>query len=203
MPYYIRVLGTKDPDIQIKELLTSLANDGLTAKFAFEPNERPDNWTMLDITNNQGDPLAQIERNPVIDGELGKEELDEFREIVLDFKPISAANRLTKFFDKVKVIYAFQLLNASFNNDNAEIISSIKNEIWRRTVGIIQADDEGFSNEEGYHILWQFSDNVSGQWSCAILNERGQWDKFIMDLGDKIQRQEFQSGLVPKKATRL
>jgi len=203
MPYYIRVLGTQDPDIKIKELLTSLANDGLIAKFAFDPNERPEKWTMLDIANDQGDLLAQIERNPVIDGELGQEELDEFKKIVLDFKPISAANWLTKFFEKVKVIYAFQLLNASFENDNFEIISSIKNEIWRRTVGIIQADGEGFTNEEGYHILWQFSDNATGQWSCATLNGHGQWDKFLMDLGDKTQRQEFQSGQIPKKATRL
>jgi len=203
MPYYIRVLGTQDPDIQIKELLASLANDGLTAKIAFDPNELPDCWTMLDIANDQGEPIAQIERNPVIDGELGQEELNEFKETILDFKPCSAVNWLTKFFDKIKVIYAFQLLNASFENDNAEIISSLKNEIWRRTIGIIQADDEGFSNEEGYHILWQFSNNVSGQWSCATLNEQGQWDKFVMDLGDTTQRQEFQNGHVPQKATRL
>jgi hypothetical protein len=203
MPYYIRVLGTQDPDIHIRELIDSLDEDGLVAKIAFDPNEQPDSWTMLDIANAQGEPLAQIERNQVIEGKLGQEELDEFKEIVVDFKPTSAATWLTKHFDKIKVIYAFQMLNAALDDGNMEIISSLKNKIWSRTSGIIQADNEGFSNEDGYHILWQFSDNVTGDWSCATLNELGEWDKFIMDLGDKVQRQEFQNGQVPKYATRL
>ena len=95
------------------------------------------------------------------------------------------------------------MLNAAFEGNNYDIVNSIRSKIWNRTGGIFQADGEGFSNEEGYHILWQFSDNVTGDWSCAVLNTSGDWDKFVMDLGDKIQRKEFQEGKDPEKAKLL
>lgn len=203
MGYYIRVLGSQDSNIHIDELIQSLASDGLTAKFEFDPNEEASNWTMLDILNSDGEPLAQLERNPVVGGELGEQELDEFKEDIQDYKPASAVKWLTNYFDKVKVVYAFQMLNAAFNDENFEIISNIKTKIWNKTNGILQADNEGFSNEDGYHILWQFSDTVTGDWSCAVRNWLGKWKKFVMDLGDTTQRQEFQEGKVPKKAKRL
>lgn len=203
MGYYIRVLGSQDPDIHIDELIQSLAADGLTAKFEFDPTEQAGKWTMLDILNADGEPLVQLERNPVSEGELGQEELNEFKEDIQDYKPASAVKWLTNYFDKVKVIYAFQMLNAAFEDGNFEIVSNIKTKIWNKTKGILQADNEGFSNEDGYHILWQFSDTVTGDWSCAVSNWLGKWDKFVMDLGDPIQRQEFQDGKVPKKAKRL
>jgi len=202
MGYYIRVLGTQDPDIHIDELLDSLKLEKRSAKIDYDQNERPDKWTLLEIANDQGEPLAQIERNPV-DGELGREELLEFKESIQDCKPTSSVKWLTKFFERVKVIYAFQMLNAAFDGENFEIISSIKTKIWNKTGGILQADDEGFSNEDGYHILWQFSDTVTGSWTCAVKNLLGNWQKFTMDLGDKTQRQEFQNGKVPKNASRF
>ena len=203
MGYYIRVLGSQDPDIHIDEFIESLAADGLTARFEFDPAEQSGKWTMLDILNAEGEPLAQLERNPVNEGELGQEELDEFKEDIQDYKPASAVKWLTNYFDKVKVIYAFQMLNAAFENGNFEVVSKIKTKIWNKTRGILQADNEGFSNEDGFHILWQFSDTVTGDWSCAVRNWLGKWDKFVMDLGDTTQRQEFQDGKVPKKAKRI
>ncbi|MCH5717123.1 hypothetical protein [Niabella hibiscisoli] len=204
MGYYIRVLGSQDPDIHINELIQSLSADGLTAKLEFDPTEEPSKWTTLDILNADGEPLAQLERNPVIEGELGQEELNEFKEDIQDCKPASGAVKwLTNYFDKVKVIYAFQMLNAAFENGNFEVVSNIKTKIWNKTKGILQADNEGFSNEEGYHILWQFSETVTGNWSCAVRNWLGKWNTFVMDLGDTTQRQDFQNGKVPKKAKRL
>ena len=63
--------------------------------------------------------------------------------------------------------------------------------------------ERGFSNDDGYHILWQFSDKINGDWHCAILNEMNEWERFQMDLGDKVQRKEFQAGRVPARATRV
>lgn len=203
MGYYIRVFGTKDLDIHIDELLDALKEEGLEAQVHFDKNETPDKWTVLQIVNDKGQELTQIERNPVIDGELGKEELDEFKELILDYKPISAVNWLTNYFGKVKVIYAFQILNAGFEGGNFDIISSLKTKIWNKTEGILQADNEGFTNEDGYHILWQFPYNVTGEWSCATINLSGQWQKFIMDLGDTTQREEFQNGKVPQNAKKI
>jgi hypothetical protein len=66
----------------------------------------------------------------------------------------------------------------------------------------MQADGEGFTNEEGYHILWQFHDGVTGEWNMAVRNFFGQWTRFTMDLGDNLQRKEFLNGKVPKGAVK-
>jgi len=203
MPYYIRILGSHDPDIHLDELSNALKLDGLSAKFELDPGEQPSKWTMVDVFNNDSEALAQIERNPVVDGELRQGELNEFRETIQDYKPTSAVLWLTNYFDTVKVIYAFQLLNAAFDDNNFAIIESIKTKIWNKTNGILQADNEGFSNLDGLHILWQFSDDVTGDWCCAVNNSSGAWDNFIMDLGDANQRKEFQNGDVPKNAKLL
>jgi hypothetical protein len=203
MGYYIRILGLQDPDLHIDELNDALIADALTAKFEFDQDEKPNQWTIINVSNQDDEVLAQIERNPVVDGELGKDELDEFREIIQDFKPLSAVKWLADYFDKVKVIYAIQLLSPAFEGVNFEIVSSIKNKIWDKTGGIVQADNEGFTNEDGYQILWQFTDGVTGEWSCAVINSEGQWDMFSMDLGNMTQRQEFQNGEVPKNAKQI
>jgi hypothetical protein len=197
MGYYIRILGTSNPNIHIDELKSSLLTDGLTAKFELDQKENPDNWTLINVLNAEGECLTQIERNPVIEGELGKEELEEFREEIKDYKPTSAVKWLDKYFDNVKVIYAFQMLNVAFEENNNPIIHSIRESICRKIGGIIQADNEGFSNEDGNHILWQFSDNVTGDWNMAVMNKTGHWENFCMDLGNEKQREQFWEGKVP------
>jgi len=203
MGYYIRILGVTDPNIHIDELIAGLKEDSLEAKFAFDESETAENWSVISVSNSEGDELMQIERNQVIEGGLGKEELDEFREEIKNCKPTSAAKWLDKYFDKVKVIYAFQLLNASKDDDNFPIVSSIKSTIWNKTGGIFQADGEGFSNEDGYHILWQFAEDVEGEWNMAIKNLFANWMKFTMDLGDQKQREEFWKGNVPKNSRKI
>jgi hypothetical protein len=203
MPYYTRIFGTRDPDIHLDELFRELSNENLVARLELDPSEKPEKWSMLEIANEKGEALAQVERNPVVQGELGQEELDEFRDQIKSVKPASAVKWLTSYFEKVKVIYAFQMLNAAYEDENSDIVPAIKYRIWKSTGGLLQADGEGFSNEQGYHILWQFADNVSGEWRCAVRNWMGNWKNFILDLGDPVQRQEFQDGKVPGNARAL
>lgn len=63
---------------------------------------------------------------------------------------------------------------------------------------IIQADLEGFTNEEGYHILWQFSDPVTGPWWMGVLKNNA-WVHFQMDLGNVSHREAFLRGEVPQR----
>jgi len=46
-----------------------------------------------------------------------------------------------------------------------EIMHRVYASVWSLAGGILQADQEGFSNESGHTILWQFSDNVRGAWN--------------------------------------
>jgi hypothetical protein len=203
MGYYIRILGTRNPNIDLDEIISELINEGLNAKFNIDSSERPTNWTTLNVTNLRGEMLCRIERNRIIDGEIGKEELNEFKEEIKHCKPNSAVKWLDKYFDKIEVIYNFQLLDASLEDENFTIVSSIKSTIWAKTGGILQADNEGFSNESGYHILWQFSDNATGEWNMAVRNLFGKWTNFKMELGDKKQREEFMKGNVPNGVIKI
>jgi len=202
MAYYIRILGTSDYKIHLDEIIILLKDNGLSAKFNIDTNETPDNWNIIEVSSLNGEYLMQIERNTT-NKDTGKEEIEEFKEEILEYKPISASKWLYKYLDKVKVIYTFQLLNGSMKEENFPIIESIKSAIWSKVGGIFQADNEGFSNEDGYHILWQFSDNVTGEWNMAVKNFFGGWTNFTMDLGNEIQRKEFLAGKVPKNAKKI
>jgi hypothetical protein len=109
---------------------------------------------------------------------------------------------LDHYFDRIKVVYAIRVLDAALIDDNLEIVNALKRAIWGKSGGLLQNDLEGFSNEEGYHILWQFPDEITGDKYCAVL-DNGVWVRFRMDLGDAFQRMAFWAGEVPQMAVRL
>ena len=69
-------------------------------------------------------------------------------------------------------------------------LSAVKNRIWSFAPSILLADNEGFSNEDGYHILWQFSGSVNGPWWMGVLCD-DHWRHFRMDLGNREHREAF------------
>ncbi len=208
MGYYIRVLGKSDVSIPISTLEHRLETEGIGAKFEITKGDN-ESWTEVEMlhTDPTAPPdgiIALIERNTVSPGSLAKDELDEFSEEVEECKPESATKWLKKFFPQVKVIYCFQIIHHGAEWGNGwQAIHTIDEEIWKTLGGIFQADGEGFSNEDGYHILWQFSENVKGSWQMAVLDTDNRWIPFEMDLGNKKQREAFLEGKVPPGAKRL
>lgn len=211
MSYYIRVLGRTDPDIHPDHLKDALARQGLEARLDVDGDVDGDGegddddvmWKVINVENIDGQALLQIERNPVEEGRLGLAELTEFRALIREHQPQTAMEWLQRFFDDVRVIYAFQVLNMAAADNNFEIVSAIRTAIWDRTGGILQNDNEGFTNEDGFHILWQFDDDATGDKYCAVLDGNGSWLTFRMDLGDPFQRMAFLGGEVPQTAVRL
>lgn len=194
MGYYIRVLGTDLAEIPIDELRKS------AAPALIEVGEQDDSerWTQLLLKHANGPEIAVIERNEVVEGKLGADELQEFVEEVGNYKPSSAATWLKAYFPRVKVIYAFQLLSGTDVQDGWDLVHSVYSKIWNKAGGILQADGEGFSDEEGYTVLWQFSETVTGPWNVGVLGNDGNWVHFPIDLGNRSHREAFQNGEVPK-----
>jgi catechol 2,3-dioxygenase-like lactoylglutathione lyase family enzyme len=203
MSYFIRVLGRTNPDIHPDHLKDALARQGLEARLAVDDDDAPEKWKVINVENTEGQALLQIERNAVEAGRLGLAELTEFRDLIHEHQPQTAMEWLQCFFDEVSVIYAFEVLNMAAADSNFEIVSAIRTAIWDRTGGILQNDNEGFTNEDGFHILWQFDDDATGDKYCAVLDDNGSWLKFRMDLGDPFQRMAFLGGEVPQTAVRL
>ena len=132
----------------------------------------------LILKHKGGEPIAFLEKNLVLPGQLGADELQEFVSEVSHYKPSSAAAWLKEYLSLVKVIYSFQLLHGTEVDNGYEIMRRVYSSVWGHAGGILQADQEGFTNESGYTILWQFSERVSGAWNVGILPPNGPLGKF-------------------------
>lgn len=192
MPYYVRVLSPSTSSISGSELSLVLQSALLTVQTGSD-----DQWEQLLLTHGDGRGIAVIERNEVSDGSLAEEEIAEFIEEVGSLKPIAAGQWLINYLRRVKAIYAFQILHGVDEDNGWREISAVKEKLWSRLGGIFQADGEGFSNEDGYHIVWQFSKQVAGRWWMGVINKDGSWTHFQMELGDSAQREKFLRGEVP------
>jgi hypothetical protein len=196
----MRVLGIYTDAIAVPELAAALEKGGLKAEIIADQADEP--WSVLDVESPNGSKLVQIEKNFIFQGCLAQAELDEFRVLIREHQPLSAVEWLDHYFDRIKVVYAIRVLDVALIDDNLEIVNALKRAIWGKSGGLLQNDLEGFSNEEGYHILWQFPDEITGDKYCAVL-DNGVWVRFRMDLGDAFQRMAFWAGEVPQMAVRL
>jgi hypothetical protein len=196
MGYYTRVLS-KRSDVPTHEELERILHAARPDVTISMEEGIGANWTNLVLSHREGPEIAAIERNPVADGSLGSEEIAEFIEDVGDCRPASAAQWLASYLAEVKMIYAFQHLAGTEHRRGDEALRRVREAIWARGQAILQADGEGFSNEDGYHILWQFSDRVSGSWWMAVLQGE-QWVQFEMELGNREHREDFLAGRVPR-----
>jgi hypothetical protein len=196
----MRVLGIYTDAIAVPELAAALEKGGLKAEIIADQADEP--WSVLDVESPNGSKLVQIEKNFIFQGCLAQAELDEFRVLIREHQPLSAVEWLDHYFDRIKVVYAIRVLDAALIDDNLEIVNALKRAIWGKSGGLLQNDLEGFSNEEGYHILWQFPDEITGDKYCAVL-DNGVWVRFRMDMGDAFQRMAFWAGEVPQMAVRL
>jgi hypothetical protein len=197
MAYYIRVLGRNDKAIKLSVLENRLSGESLKAKISLTKADNND-WIQLTISNSKKSEIIILEKEMINRGSEN-DEIGEFKNEILDYYPRSAVKWLIEYFDKIVVIYSFQLLSSLYHDEkNWAILNCLIGEIRSNAGGIIQADGEGFSNEDGYHILWQFSDDVTGLWNMAILDKSKKWIAFQMDLANKEQRKALQNGELPK-----
>ena len=194
MGRYIRVLTPSDRIVPVSALTEALATAGHRADIVVEAG-RDDAWAKIALSHHNGPEIAAIQRTVVSSQSLGQAEIDGFIDEISGCRPDSSQRWLTEYLGQVRVIYGFQPLAGTQFENGWELLAAVRDRIWS-IGGIIQADGEGFSNESGYHILWQFPDDVSGPWWMALLHE-GKWVHFQMDLGEVDHRRAFFRGEVP------
>jgi hypothetical protein len=199
MGYYTRVLSKDEEFPPLDELAQFIRAEHPQFKLTLESGT-VEEWESLLLSGMDGVEVAVIERNPVFDGSVGQDEIADFIEEIQDCKPNSGVQWLEDYLASVKTIYAFQHLQGSETADGGNALHALRSKLWERGDAILQADNEGFTNEEGYHIVWQFSDSVSGAWNMGVLQD-GVWRHFSMDLGDPDHRAAFMRGSVPDDMT--
>lgn len=198
MANHIRVLAESDQKPPVSELRKVLGD-------AFEVSvEEGDeqNWSQLVLKHKDGQEIALIERDQVAPGELGQQELEELTLEMENALPARGAEWLRHYFSHVKVVYAMQPLSGTQVSDGMSAVLRAQAYFWKKCGGILQADNEGFSNREGYHVLWQFHGPQQGELEAAVMNDNGQWSAFVMDMGDPEQVAAFQRGEVPAGAVK-
>jgi len=198
MGYYTRVLSKQEEFPSFDELAQLIRDTHPGFKLTIESED--DEWETLLLSGDNEVEVAVLERNPVYDGSTGQDEIADFLEDLQDCKPESGVAWLAEYLAEVKTIYAFQHLQGADTEDGGNALHALRAALWERGDAIIQADGEGFTNEEGFHIVWQFSDSVSGPWNMAVQQD-GVWRQFTMDLGDPDHRAAFLEGSVPDDLT--
>lgn len=196
MAYYTRVLSKDEEFPPFDELAQWIRAEHPGYKLTIEEGTEEE-WETLLLSGNDDVEVALIERNPVWDGSIGQDEIADFIEDLQDCKPETGVQWLTEYLGEVKTIYAFQHLQGSETVEGSNTLHALRSHLSERGDAIIQADGEGFTNEDGYHIVWQFSDSVSGPWNMGIFQD-GIWYHFKMDLGDPDHRAAFLNGEVPE-----
>lgn len=192
MAYYIRVLSLSNAPVSVEELRAAVAKADEVAKIT-ELQPRGDGRQVFEVSAESGEVVLQLERDPVEPDSMGEHEVQEFLAEIKQAKPASAVDWLASYLPRVKTIWALQLFgDESFR----PIVDAVRGFLWNAAPAILQADHEGFTNEDGYHILWQFSERVSGPWWMAVLDQ-GKWRRFRMELGNHGHRKEFWEGRVP------
>ena len=194
--YYTRVLSKQEDFPSFEELARLIRETHPDFKLSIESGEEEE-WESLLLSSIDEVEVAVIERNPVYDGSTGQDEVADFLEEIQDCKPESGVAWLTDYLAEVKTVYAFQHLQGAEMEEGGNVLHALRSALWERGDAIIQADGEGFTNEDGYHIVWQFSDSVSGPWNMGVYKDN-LWYHFKMDLGDPDHRAAFMAGEVPE-----
>jgi len=196
MPYYTRVLTKQEEFPSVDELAQFIRAEHPEYKLTLEEGTEED-WESLLLSGDDEVEVAVLERYPIFDGSAGQDEIADFIIDLQDCKPDSGVDWLTEYLGEVKTIYAFQHLQGAETVDGSNALHALRSHLWERGDAILQADGEGFTNEDGFHIVWQFSDSISGPWNMGVIKD-DTWFHFKMDLGDPDHRAAFLAGEVPE-----
>lgn len=201
MEYYTRVLSKDAEFPPFEELAQLISAEHPENRLDLESGDEEE-WETLLLAGTDGVEVALIERLPVTEGSLGEDDIADFLEDTRECQPASGVEWLAEFLGEVRTVYAFQHLQGAETVEGGNALHALRSALWERGDAIIQADGEGFTNEEGFHIVWQFSDSVSGPWNMGVLQD-GTWHHFTMDLGDPDHRDAFLSGDVPADVSEI
>ena len=196
MAYFTRVLSKHETVPELQSLEDLLLREHPGCRLEMEETDENGDWSSLLLSTLDGIEVAVLERKPVSNGSAGQDEIADLIEEMHGAQPKQARQWLEEYLAEIQTVYAFQHLQGSEFAEGMAALHGLRHLLFERGESILQADNEGFTNEEGYHILWQFADSVSGSWSMAVLQDDA-WRNFSMDLGDPEHREAFWAGEVP------
>lgn len=195
MGYYVRILTPSAEPVSAATLRTALRP---ATRVSVKFSGQKDAWNSAFIGANPSpdtSPILSLERNQVRPRSLARAELQEFERELKTSLPRSGAKWVRDYLKSVRTIYAIQF--HSHAGAHGALVTKVIEAMRRAAGGIVQADFNGFSNEAGDSVVWQFSEAARGEWTMAVLDEEAEWVSFKMELGDLAMREAFLRGEVP------
>jgi hypothetical protein len=192
MGYYVRILALSEKIIPFGEIV----KQGNSIKLVSGTDT---SWIRIEIYEPEDNLISILDRDLVAPGSSGEETIAKLKESINRSYPVSAREWLRKYFSTIKAIYSFQLNNNSMTAKGWPTLGRIQNLLKDLLGGIIQADNEGFYNEEGDYILWQMYAGATGTIPAATLDENGEWISYQLKLNDEKAIDLFKQGLAPPK----
>ncbi len=203
MGQIVRILTKDEKFIPLNDIRNYLYLKNLKCSLKLEFGTEAQ-WKEVSVQCD-GIEIFFIERDSIKDDAIAKKELKDFKKILKKATPTTSSEWLQNYIKDVEVIYAIEIFPEISQYSGWEVLSSIQSFIFKQmNSAIVQSNNEGFTNEDGFNILWQFtSKNLKGKCYSAILDKSGAWVPFIMDLTNEDQILDFQDGLIPNDAVLL
>jgi hypothetical protein len=200
----MRFFGLTDTPISVDKIAGWLQTAFIDGEIESEEEDYPGAWTTLTLYLDNGEPVVEIEKYSERDERL-KDTIQDTVRLLLDdknqVKPASAVKWLCQFMSRVKVLYEFRPMQAIKTDAGWEIFNEVWTNLRESMQGIVHLDDEGFTNEDGAQITWEYSGEETGDLKVAVLNERGEeWIEYTIDLANQEHKALFMAGKAPDKA---
>jgi hypothetical protein len=191
MGYYVRLLTASEEVVPFAEIEKQ-------GKFIRLVSGTDNSWEGLEIFEPENNLIATLNRLVVSPGSPGEKELARVKDLIRGCYPENAREWVRSYLSRIRVIYNFQLIGDSVTTKGWPVLGRMQNLLKDRLSGIIQADQEGFYNENGDYILWQMYEGAAGSIPAATLNETGEWISYQLRL-DPRSIDRFKQGILPAK----
>lgn len=186
------------------EIRSGTEDDWREIELVFVPNDEDEDEDddEEEDEDEESDPegdFATIFREP--DPTAVRAELDEIIQELDGVEPASGAAWVADYLRSAKTIYRFTPHHEDFELA-MEALRAVMWGIQKESAGIAYAEGEGWSNQDGCQVTWEFDreDGLEGAWQVAVLDSAGHWQSFSLELSDRAQCRAFREGRSPEAA---
>ena len=192
MSEYIRLITKNENEINLKNIEEILKNTDMVTEVI---NNTSGNWEKIVVKREDTNQIVTV----LTIAENIEEEKKNLEKDIMGAEPSNAAEWVLKYLNDSKKIYKFEILEGAEDQYGWYTLESIREAVWEDVEGILQNDGEGYRNEEGFFILWQFEyEELEGPYEAAVMDKKGKWQCFEMELSDEEHISQFKDGKVPE-----
>lgn len=205
----MKYFGIENKTISIDDIAMWMQQGMIDGEIESDAEITPGDWREMTLYLDEGEAVVDVLKltagSPQFD-----EAIEETVRGLLDapspIKPEKAVRWLCQYMKKVQVIYNFTPLGALDSELGWELFDTVWSRVKKEIPGIVYCQGEGFTNESGAQITYEFTSGLSGYVKAAVLaddSEEGsdRWQEFLLDLASPEQKEAFEEGRVPAKSS--